>query len=206
MERFLPIQISERDEVQTSNDRLTDSDTRTLNQMGEQVLSFDSPVTEPKSADNSILALDGAHGGGALGEPNTKIQGMPGSVFDAALTVENHAVFDSCTFVTTDSAQAALVTLAGSSKVVFRGCTFQRTYTHPAALPFVVIPSTAKAVFVNCVFAGSGNSSTYGAMSAAGGTVIVSAAAAGNVQVAFCVDHTGWTTATAGQHTATGNI
>ena len=73
MERFLPIQISNRDEVQTSNDRLTDSDTRTLNQMGEQVLSFDSPVTEPKSADNNILALDGAHGGGTLNEPNTQV-------------------------------------------------------------------------------------------------------------------------------------
>jgi hypothetical protein len=206
MERFLPIQISDRDEVQTSNDRLTDSDTRTLNQMGEQVLSFDSPVTEPKSADNRILVLDGAHGGGTLEEPNTQVQGMPGSVFDSALTIENHAVFDSCTFSSTDSAQAALVTLAGSAKVVFRGCTFQRTYTHPTSVSFVVIPSTAKAVFVNCVFAGSGNSGTYGAMSASGGTVISSAAAAGNVQVAFCVDHTGWTTATAGQHTATGNI
>lgn len=206
MERFLPIQSFYRDEVQTSNDRLTDSDTQTLNQMGEQVLSFDSPITEPKSADNNILALDGAHGGGSLEEPNTQVHGMPGSVFDSALTVENHAVFDSCTFSTTDSAQGALVTLSGSAKVVFRGCTFQRTYTHPTSVSFVVIPSTAKAVFVNCVFAGSGNSGTYGAMSASGGTVISSAAAAGNVQVAFCVDHTGWTTATAGQHTATGNI
>ena len=201
MERFLPIQFYDRDEVQTSNDRLTDSDTRTLNQMGEQVLSFDSPVTEPKSADNNILALDGAHGGGTLEEPNTQVKGMPGSVFDSALTVENHAVFSS-----TDSSQAALVTLSGSAKVVFRGCTFQRTYTHPVSVAFVAIPSTAKAVFVNCVFAGSGNTATYGAMSVAGGTVIASAAAAGNVQVAFCVDHTGWTTATAGQHTATGNI
>ena len=206
MERFLPIQISNRDEVQTSNDRLTDSDTRTLNQMGEQVLSFDSPVTEPKSADNNILALDGAHGGGTLNEPNTQVSGMPGSVFDSAVTVENHAVFASCTFSSTDSSQAALVTLSGSAKVVFRGCTFQRTYTHPVSVAFVSIPSTAKAVFVNCVFAGSGNTATYGAMSVAGGTVIASAAAAGNVQVAFCVDHTGWTTATAGQHTATGNI
>ena len=116
MERFLPIQSFYRDEVQTSNDRLTDSNTQTLNQMGEQVLSFDSPITEPKSADNNILALDGAHGGGSLEEPNTQVHGMPGSVFDSALTVENHAVFDSCTFSTTDSAQAALVTLAGSAK------------------------------------------------------------------------------------------
>ena len=167
-------------------------------------------VREEGESRNIIQLLPGIHQGFSASKPFSHILGSPGSIVNRLATISSDATVSGLYFRQDEdeSNLDRLVHVTGDSSVVFQNCVFQRKHNAPSAadpalpaLPaitqcFVLIESSARAMFVGCVFR---SDFSNGVMNGVGTVVQSLAPAAGNVYVgagANFTTHTQGTTVT----------
>lgn len=167
-------------------------------------------LREDGESRNIVHLLPGIHQGFLVVKPFTQIIGSPGAIINRLASMTADTNVSGLYFRQDDdeSNRDHLVRVSGDSSVVFQNCIFQRRYDAPSAvdpaLPaaptieqcFVLVESTARAMFVGCIFR---SSFTDGVMNGVGTVVQSLAAVPGNVYVgagANFTTHTQGTTVT----------
>lgn len=193
MSMFREVLARDRSKAETSNNALVQETVSRLDDLGETVLERGAAVSEPRKSDNLVFALAGPHGGLQVEKDGLHVGGAVGATFDRRVTVDKHATFVGCTFVTEDLTQASLVTVRANAKAVFLGCRFQRASNTPIDKTFITVDEDGKAVISGCMLGATDNETTYGAVDGTGNVIVNNAAnAATDCHVIGTVNHTTW--------------
>ena len=145
MSMFREVLARDRSREETSNNALVQEVVSRLDELGDVVIERGVNVTEDKKSDNLIFALAGNHGGLQVESDGLHVGGAVGAVFNRRVTVDKHATFVGCTFLTNDLSQASLVTVRANAKAVFLGCRFQRASNTPVDKTFITVDEDGKA-------------------------------------------------------------
>lgn len=139
------------------------------------------PFTEDAERRNYFNVAPGDFGGSILKKIDSSIFAVAGgSTINTALSLNSRHVIDGVRFTDSIDNRGALVQVSSTSVSIFRSCIFQRL--NPSSSPvWAAIADGGKAVFLGCMFLGTGT----------GGTIIVHGGAAANVQVVGCYNGTG---------------
>ena len=193
MSMFREVLARDRSREETSNNALVQEVVSRLDELGDVGIERGVNVTEDKKSDNLIFALAGNHGGLQVEIDGLHVGGAVGAVFNRRVTVDKHATFVGCTFLTNDLSQASLVTVKANAKAVFLGCRFQRASNTPVDKTFITVDEDGKAVINGCMLGASDNDTTYGAVDGTGNAIVNNASnAATDCHVIGTVNHTTW--------------
>lgn len=186
--------MSSREEIAKGRPRLDVHNRETRDRTAETVdalgvTTSDSPVSEDGKQDNHFALAGGEHGAFRLTKPFTRVRAAGRApTVRRQVFLGGEATIEGLRFVMGDP-----VTLTDGARVVFIGCEFYLESGGGEHL--VVVPATAKAVFIGCTFRGSPSAEVVDAATAATDTVFIG-----------CRNATGATIAPAGTFTESGTI
>lgn len=188
---------------QTGKDMMYPPSERIRSNVGDQVLNdieglrsaliaSNEPIPMDLEVFNSALLSPGMHEALSTEKPATLLSGIPGTRIARSSTLGGFTLVDGMIFEPESGSDSVLVTVPAGARTIFKGCTFARPYNDPTS-NFAEIEATGKAVFLGCLFLGTGIDT--GVMSAAVPGVIVlndGANAATDCQIAYSINVTGW--------------
>ncbi|MAZ71763.1 MAG: hypothetical protein CMC70_01320 [Flavobacteriaceae bacterium] len=173
--------------VKTESDESIDvNNQQSRNELTDAFNSLDlmldhEPFVEEKERRNYFSLAPGDFNGSIFKKPDSSIFGVAGgTTLQTALSLSSRHVIDGVRLTNSAESRGALVQLSATSVVVFRSCVFERSGSSNAPV-WVTVANGGKAVFIGCMFLGSGT----------GGSIITNAGAAANVQVVGCYNGTG---------------
>ena len=166
------------------NQQERDDVARVVGGLGGVVITPQTAIAEERERDNTLALIAGIHGGATITKPNTTIIGHPGAITNRLWTINTvnqvtriQGVHFRCLDPQANNA-VALVNIMAVSTVLFTACTFELGGITMVAM--VAMEATAKAIFSDCIFAGTQTA----------GNPVANAGAIGNAYIMGCSNKT----------------